>query len=566
MDKANLAEAVNGHIDNKVITPKVLRQWGDKVGAVSVVGKASKNLYDKNNVYIEGASNQNAGNNILVLPNTTYTFSIGKYTYGEVKEFDNSGVQINDIGGSESSKIITFTTSSNAKYITTLFFTGTYNNVSLNEIDFTQIQLELGSTATEYEEYFEPTISIKDSNGDYHEVPYVAGKASKNLFNAYKYGENNTHTGNVSKYSIINPNEIEISYINGWSRLVLTVTGLEPSTVYTISAYLDKSNFNTSVASGFYDGSEYKDSGFTKGSGNVYLTFTSSSTGTFDMWFYGNWSGTNYSGSIVYENIQIEKGSVPTLYERHFEPTISIKDSNGDYHEVPYVAGKASKNLFDKATMVEFPNGYRLYTNGTFNNNSSFYGLKIPVQPNTTYTSSSNLTDTNLWSDLCFFDKSMNFISGVEGRANKTFTTPANCYFVTYAIYNQYQWFQLEKGSTVTEYEKYFEPSISIRDNNGIFQDVKLNVDNFPQHIGNSYSESSPFTYALDGYINLIFTYQSSHGSCGGVYVAFRGKITGDRLVTIVASQHVKSISFSDGVLTVTPDSWGVEVVTMKIR
>lgn len=342
MDKANLAEAVNGHIDNKVITPKVLRQWGDKVGAVSVVGKASKNL-----------------------------------------------------------------------------------------------------------------------------------------FNVYKYGKNNTYTSNVSKYNIINNNEIEISYINGWSRLVLKVTGLEPNTDYTISAYLDKSNYDTSVASGFYDGSEYKDSGFTKGSGNVYLTFTSSSTGTFDMWFYGNWSGTNYSGSIVYQNIQLEKGSA-TEYEKYYEPIISIKDSNGDYHEVPYVTGKVSKNLFDKATMVEFTNGYRLYTNGTFNNNSSFYGLKIPVQPNTTYTSSSNLTDTNLWSDLCFFDKSMNFISGVEGRANKTFTTPANCYFVTYAIYNQYQWFQLEKGLTKTEYEEYFEPSISIRDNNGNFHEIINKVETAP--------------------------------------------------------------------------------------
>lgn len=137
---------------------------------LNVSGKVSKNLYNKKTVYIEGASNQNAGNNILVLPNTTYTFSIGKYTYGEVKEFDNSGVQINDIGGSESSKIITFTTSSNAKYITTLFFTGTYNNVSLSEIDFTQIQLEKGTTATEYEKYFEPTISIRNSNGIFQEV------------------------------------------------------------------------------------------------------------------------------------------------------------------------------------------------------------------------------------------------------------------------------------------------------------------------------------------------------------------------------------------------------------
>lgn len=325
----------------------------------------------------------------------------------------------------------------------------------------------------------------------------VSGSASKNLFDAYKYSENKTHTGNVSKYSIINPNEIEISYINGWSRLVLTLTGLEPNTDYTISAYLDKSNFSTSVGSGFYALDNYRDNAFTKGSGNVYFTFTSSSAGTFDMWFYGNWSGTNYSGSIIYQNIQLEKGSA-TEYEEYYEPIISIKDSKGDYHEVPYMTGKVSKNLFNKDTMVEFKNGYRLYTDGTFNNNSSFYGLKIPVQPNTTYTSSSNLTDTNLWSDLCFFDKGMNFISGVEGRANKTFTTPTNCYFVTYAIYNQYQWFQLEKGSNATEYEKYFEPTILIRNNNGIFQEV-LNVNEKVGYKG----------YFVEGSTTIDITFQT---------------------------------------------------------
>ena len=140
----------------------------ENVTPLNVSGKVSKNLYNKNTVYIEGAFNQNASNEIPVLPNTTYTFSIGGYTWGEVQEFNNSGTQTNHFGGNENDKIITFTTSPNAKYIRVVFYTG-ISNVSLSEIDFTQIQLELGSTATEYEEYY-TTLSIRNSNGVFQEV------------------------------------------------------------------------------------------------------------------------------------------------------------------------------------------------------------------------------------------------------------------------------------------------------------------------------------------------------------------------------------------------------------
>ena len=38
---------------------------------------------------------------------------------------------------------------------------------------------------------------------------------------------------------------------------------------------------------------------------------------------------------------------------------------------------------------------------------------------------------------------------------------------------------QLEKGSIATEYEEYYEPTISIRNSNGIFQETELNKDNY---------------------------------------------------------------------------------------
>lgn len=113
-------------------------------------------------------------------------------------------------------------------------------------------------------------------------------------------------------------------------------------------------------------------------------------------------------------------------------------------------------NEFDKDTMVELVGKYRvLNLNGNISTNSSFNGLKIPVKSNTQYASSSDI-DYTQYSNLCFFDKDMNFLSGdAYNSQNKSFITPSNCEFVTIAINKNYNWFKLEKGTKATSYSPY---------------------------------------------------------------------------------------------------------------
>lgn len=50
---------------------------------------------------------------------------------------------------------------------------------------------------------------------------------------------------------------------------------------------------------------------------------------------------------------------------------------------------------------------------------------------------------------------------------------------ILYGGYNQTSTisnFQIEKGSTITSYEEYYEPSLSIKNSNGVFQEVELNA------------------------------------------------------------------------------------------
>lgn len=153
-----------------------------------------------------------------------------------------------------------------------------------------------------------------DSINDTLKNSFESCRDSINLFNANYYVYSNDN--NAPSYEIINSNEIKVNYSGNWSRLKVNIFGLKPNTTYTISSYLDKSNFSTEIASGFYSDGNFQDSGMTKTSGDIYYVFTTDSNGKFNSLFYGNWSGNSYTGSLIYSKLQINEGSSPKSYEQ----------------------------------------------------------------------------------------------------------------------------------------------------------------------------------------------------------------------------------------------------------
>lgn len=128
------------------------------------------------------------------------------------------------------------------------------------------------------------------------------------------------------------------------------------------------------------------------------------------------------------------------------------------------------KNLFNPKTDIEATGRIRLYTDGILTDNELFVSVKVQVKPNTDYITSSNIASTN-WYNLCFFDSSMTFISGIGyDGTNKNFKTPSNCKYITIALLKTYNWFQLEQGSTATSYEAYIEPEIYVRNDNNVYE------------------------------------------------------------------------------------------------
>jgi hypothetical protein len=134
---------VNGRIKGECLEYLIEKDTDARVSNV-----VSRNLYNKNNTYRIGASNQNIANDISLNPNTPYYFKTGK-PWTEIKLYDSEGNLIRNLGNTEATTEIQFNTSSNEVKGQFTFYAGT----DADTYDFTGIQLEEGSTATSFVPY-----------------------------------------------------------------------------------------------------------------------------------------------------------------------------------------------------------------------------------------------------------------------------------------------------------------------------------------------------------------------------------------------------------------------------
>lgn len=208
---------------------------------------------------------------------------------------------------------------------------------------------------------------------------------------------------------------------------------------YTISfKYGDKSTSNN-FGIQFLNGE--------KGIANV--TFTTEKVKTFiinkevdRLYFYINTAQA--SGIVLYlDEIKLEEGSTATPYTEY------------GCGSIDYLA--RNKNL----GYVEYYNKIRAYKNGNLIDNNSYNTYKAIVEGNTQYTISFEGTENSV-SNLCYFDKSMNYIKGepFNNGNPRRLTTPENCQCITLAVNHDITNFMIEKGNTKTEYIEHKEQNI----------------------------------------------------------------------------------------------------------
>lgn len=145
---------------------------------LNVSGNVSKNLFNKNTApSLKGYSSSNAiisGSTgrftyIPCKPNTTYTIqkiASTRFIVSCSASVPTIGVALTRLVNAHPQTTTTVITNSTAKYLILDYYDGDADEQSIRD----SIQIELGSTASEYEEYFEPTLSIRNSNGVFQEV------------------------------------------------------------------------------------------------------------------------------------------------------------------------------------------------------------------------------------------------------------------------------------------------------------------------------------------------------------------------------------------------------------
>ena len=355
---------------------------------------------------------------------TKYTISFlgklrseGTQSYPAVVYFYNTKTQASSASqGSVVSKNVL--TNEYVRYSRTYTLTSGYDAIRIlfyGCLYFKDIQLEIGSTATDFIEH--------------QEQNYPISLASKNLFNPNTITLNKYISGmDGILYDSASSNASDFISINGGQNYTFSFDydTLASSNERAICFYKEDKTYITYTTYGFTE----KHTTITPPSNAKYVRFTLDKNMT---------------------DIQLEIGSTPSAYE----PYYNIEYCKiGDYAD--QISNQfESKNLFDYTRIANAPIWPDWESSGGRQ-------LEFIVKPNTQYTLSSNVPQGS--STLLYFNGSVTATNGVWVNNPKTMTSDNNGILYVYFfnnrdyyndIKNGTYYIQLEEGDTASEYMAY---------------------------------------------------------------------------------------------------------------
>lgn len=411
---------------------------------------ASKNLFDVNNAtLINGylASDNTIHMTTLTRsvvieckPNTTYTVSkvlSARFGLGYTAEFPKQDTPCVPSGGTSQVTEKTITTDNTAKFLVIFLYHSNYDtDISVEDI-LNTLQVELGTTATSY-------------------TPYISNFAECENKIPYPYTDTTNTQGGIT-FTDNGDGSITVNGTAEWEEGVyFTVSTSIPPSSITAGEYILSGNPSSDCELVVFD---FKDDGSL-----ISIIQNNGTPTTFRL-------TDNAMITVVF---RVNEGK--SVNNVTITPQIVRKDA------IKVEVARYGKNLFDNEKLCLASAYKTLY-------NFYYYTDDIQLLPNTTYTISSNNT--------AYIESGLYFVLANGDRKNtaNVFSYPINngrVVSVTFTttesgvisfgvsntanlskIFSNDRRFQLELGTTATEYEPYKEPIIYTANADGTVEGVK---------------------------------------------------------------------------------------------
>lgn len=261
------------------------------------------------------------------------------------------------------------------------------------------------------------------------------------------------------------------------------------SNTLEISYKYKKSTDSTYTTVNLANNTDYKISGNTyySGTGSSKQTITLAPTFDYKTQYDVQVTIKDKLTTLPIINAIISKG-IPIMWWNGEKVQVNgdlyLADENSENATPLNVSGNASKNLFNKNSVNK---GYVYNGTGNIIANANWsVSSFISVNPSTQYTYQSTQISgkTEKQTTISYWNNGTFISENYFQTLTKTITTPSNCTHLTISYrHDTLENLQLEKGSTITSYEEYFEPTLSIRTSNGTFREVNLDYEDLSSNI-----------------------------------------------------------------------------------
>lgn len=409
---------------------------------------SGKNLFDgeiqqgglgDDNGYITTSSARVRTTKINVLENTTYTISSNLMIRNAIVYQDGVFVARVYNGTQASETFASFTVPAGANQIAAAFKGNVAGSIDITPDDISEVQLELGSTATSYEPYVG---GIPSPNPDYPQEVKGCGERTGNLFN-----------GEIQQGGITDMNG---AFVSAVARIRTNLLSVIPNKIYSVSSNLRIRNI-ISYKDGVFI-ARLSDANY----GYNYTITIPDEANQIALSFMPNSADVTTLTPNDLEWLMLNSGSTPLPYEPYGYKVDVVTRGKNLINIIPFKAtfGTGSAvirdflNSLDVGAYVVSYNTELLTRNDTTDN--SVYGIRVLNE-------SGNFELTPNWGSASVgtIKKVSLKITITEDNKGK-FT---NVYFYGCGIFSvgvtgsaNISNFQLEAGTKATEYSPYIEP------------------------------------------------------------------------------------------------------------